>query len=219
MKTRSTRRVVTSVVPSSSMRARSTRPHGSVQRTGSPRLSHIWRRTSYHPCRSTGGPVPGVSSRSSTPGFIDTRLTIRLSGAAASGSPRHADHAAARSKRRLEGTSPRPLSPQRVPRATQSPITSPAAVTIRVNTSPPSTGLRPNRRRLATNAATARDATISTLRIRPPTCGRLAGIVNQHTTMTTRLSPAITAGRRHSATPGYKAWIVSPRQPGQECCW
>src|SRR4029450_359274 len=88
MKTRSTPRVVTSVVPPSSMRARSTRPHGSVQRTGSPRLSHIWRRTSYHPCRSTGGPGPGVSSRSSTPGFIDARLTIRLSG----------------------GTSPRPLS-------------------------------------------------------------------------------------------------------------
>jgi hypothetical protein len=63
-------------------------------------------------------------------------VTIRLSGGAASGSPRHADHAATRSKRRLEG------------------------------------------------------------------------IVNQHTTMTTRLSPAITAGRRHSATPGYKAWIV-----------
>src|SRR6266404_7308920 len=99
--------------------------------------------------------------------------------------------------------------PQRVPRAIQSPITNPAAVTIKMNTSPPSTGLRPNRRRLATNTPTARDATISTRRIRAPTCGRLAGIVNQHTTITARLRPAITAGRRHSATPGYKACIVT----------
>src|SRR5215813_12267990 len=69
MNSRSTRSVVTSVVPSSSMRARSTRPHGSDQRTGSPRLSHICSRTSYQACRSTGEPVPGVSARSSTPGF------------------------------------------------------------------------------------------------------------------------------------------------------
>src|SRR5882672_7865644 len=84
--------------------------------------------------------------------------------------------------------------PQRVPRAIQNPITNPAAVTIRVNTSPPSTGPRPNRRRLATNTPTPRDATISTLRIRAPTCGRLAGIAHQHATITARLRPAITAG-------------------------
>src|SRR6266404_6095067 len=105
--------------------------------------------------------------------------------------------------------------PQRVPRAIQSPITNPAAVTIKMNTSPPSTGLRPNRRRLATNTPTARDATISTLRIRTPTCGRLAGIVSQHTTITIRLRPAATAGRRHSATPGY--WARADGGSGPRC--
>ena len=70
MNSRSTRKVVNSVVPSFSIRARSINPHGSVQHTASPRLNHIWSRTSYQLCRSTGEPVPGVSARSSTPGFM-----------------------------------------------------------------------------------------------------------------------------------------------------